>query len=54
MFSAGTFEFKIDVEGKPMLPNYVFLIDVSSTAIMNGFFYSVVTTIKQCLDYFQN
>jgi hypothetical protein len=46
IYSSGTFELKIDIDGQPMLPNYVFLIDISSTAIMSGYFYQSVTTIK--------
>lgn len=45
----GTFEFKLSdnwLNTKPVMPCYVFCIDISSTAIMNGFFSQVVSTIK--------
>lgn len=45
-------EYKIDSSSKPTPPTYVFCIDISSTSIMNGFFYQVVQSIKQCLDSF--
>jgi hypothetical protein len=50
----GSYELLVDIGDAPKLPTFVFLIDISSTAIMNGFFYQTVTTIKQCLDYFPN
>ena len=53
----GTYEFLLPsdwIGTTPVLPTYVFCLDISSTAIMNGFFYQSVTTIKQCLDYFPN
>ena len=42
------------LETVPVSPTYVFCMDISSTAIMNGFFHQSVLSIKQCLDYFQN
>ena len=38
----GTYEMLLPddwLDTKPVLPTYVFCIDISSTAIMNGFFY---------------
>ena len=45
----GTFELKLPdnwLATKPVLPTYVFCLDISSTAIMNNFFYSSVSSIK--------
>ena len=56
-YKYGTFELRLPdswLETTPVLPAYVFCLDISSTAIMNGFFYQAVAAIKQCLDYFQN
>jgi hypothetical protein len=51
-YTHGVMEYKIDTMSKPTTPTYVFCIDISSTSIMNGFFYQVVQSIKQCLDSF--
>ena len=51
-YTHGVMEYKIDSTSKPTPPTFVFCIDISSTSIMNGFFYQVVQSIKQCLDSF--
>ena len=53
----GTFEYKLAdnyIDTPPVKPRYVFCLDISATAIINGFFYQAISTIKQCLDFFQN
>ena len=45
----GTFEYILPNEWgaeSPVLPAFVFCIDISSTSILNGFFVQVVQTIK--------
>ena len=41
-------------QAKPSLPAIVFALDVSSTAIITGFFQQVVNTIKSSIDYLTN
>jgi len=56
-YQYGAYEFIMSedwVETQPVLPAFVFCVDVSSTAIINGFFGHTIQTIKQCLDYFPN
>jgi len=53
----GTFDIKLPTKWlatKPVLPTFIFCIDISSTSIINNFFYQTVTSIKQCLDYIPN
>mmetsp|Transcript_19420 Transcript_19420/g.29838 ORF Transcript_19420/g.29838 Transcript_19420/m.29838 type:complete len:271 (+) Transcript_19420:785-1597(+) len=59
-YSSGTFEFKLwdstcfpeEYKSSVSQPHFVFCIDIGPQAIMNGFFYTTITTIKSCLDYF--
>ena len=51
----GAYEYNMDPEfigTKPSLPSVIFALDVSSTAIISGFFNQVINTIKASLDYF--
>ncbi|KAH7662696.1 vWA-like protein [Dioscorea alata] len=53
--SRGSVEFAAPAEymrRPPIPPIYFFLIDVSLTAVQNGFLETIATTIKSCLDGF--
>lgn len=51
----GAYEFKAPSTygvRKPLMPTYVFAIDVSHLALNTGLFQQVIQSIKMTLDYF--